>query len=71
MNPEYSTAIWKLILMNLFLKVKSLKEDMESSIKDFGEKQLLLSKCSKYSQKVQSEISSVSVQLWRLSDILM
>lgn len=64
-----STATFRLISKSSFSKAKFQKEDMVLSTKVFGERLLLLSRCSKYSQKVQSETSSVNVRLCKLCGI--
>ena len=68
-SPDLSTQTWKQISMNQSSKTKYLKEDMESSTKEPGDKPQSPSKCSKSNQKAQSRISSVNVEPWKSSDI--
>jgi hypothetical protein len=64
-----SIATWRSILIKLFFKVRSQKEDTVSSTKDCGDRPLLPSKCLKFSQKVLLGISSANVLQWKHLDI--
>lgn len=52
LNQENLTSRCKLISVNWLSKAKYLKEDMELYTKASGDKQLLLSKCLRFNQKM-------------------